>query len=132
MSKSKEIGRLGEQMVAEYLKKQGYIITRQNYIGKYGEIDIIAEDNEYIVFTEVKTREEGSPISPAGAVSNSKKRKIVLCAKEFLSKLRREASYRIDVAEVIYKVDEKGQFSASLNYIRNAFSEEVLREYKPF
>lgn len=132
MSKTLEIGKLGEDMVANFLKKQGCLIVRRNYHSKYGEIDIVAEKGEYIFFIEVKTREQESPITPVGAVSRSKQKKIVLTAKDYLAKLRVNVNYRFDIAEVVYSIDENGQFHASLNYIRNAFNEEVLDNSLPF
>ncbi len=132
MSKTLQIGKLGEDMVAKFLQKHGCLITRRNYHSKYGEIDIVAEKGEYIFFVEVKTREENSPITPVGAVSKTKQRKIVLTAKDYLCKLRVNVNYRFDIAEVVYSIDENGQFHASLNYIRNAFNEEVLDNSVPF
>ncbi len=128
MSVTAEMGALGEAMVARYLKGEGYIIVRRNYKGKYGEIDIVAEKGEYILFVEVKTREKNSPISPQSAVSIAKMRRIALTAREYLAKLRVNISYRYDVAEVVYEIDENGEFKTSLNYIKNAFGEEVLKD----
>ncbi len=132
MSKTLEIGKLGEDMVSNFLKKQGCLIVRRNYHSKYGEIDIVAEKGEYIFFIEVKTREQESPITPVGAVSRSKQKKIVLTAKDYLAKLRVSVNYRFDIAEVVYYIDENGQLHTSLNYIRNAFNEEVLDNPLPF
>lgn len=133
MNYKNEIGLLGENMTADYLKKCGFIILRRNYLSRYGEIDIVAEKGEYILFVEVKTREKDSPISPQGAVSRAKQKRIVRTAKEFLRKLMVERDYRFDIAEVTYFVDENGELHTSLNYIQNAFNEEVLKDYyKPF
>ncbi len=126
MSVAKEIGRLGEDMTARYLEGQGFYIARRNYTTRYGEIDIVAENREYIVFVEVKTRDEGYIVSPQAAVTKEKQRKIVLTALDYLRLRRVEMNYRFDIAEVTYKIDENGEFKASLNYIKNAFNEEVL------
>ncbi|MFW6294233.1 MAG: YraN family protein [Halanaerobium sp.] len=56
MALHNRIGRLGEQMAAEYLRTKDYYIIEQNYYNRFGEIDIVAEKNTYLVFTEVKTR----------------------------------------------------------------------------
>lgn len=132
MSFKAEIGKLGEELVAKYLKNEGFLIVRRNYLSRYGEIDIVAEKGEYILFIEVKTREKDSPITPRGAVSRTKMKKIVLTAKDYIRKLRVKINYRFDIAEVLYSVDENGEFKVTLNYIKNAFNEEVLDNTKPF
>ena len=59
-------------------------------------------------------------------------KKIVLTAKDYIRKLRVKINYRFDIAEVLYSVDENGEFKVTLNYIKNAFNEEVLDNTKPF
>lgn len=52
------LGKAGEDYVAKYLKSKGFIILKRNWRdSRYGEIDIIAENRDYIVFVEVKTRQ---------------------------------------------------------------------------
>lgn len=132
MAKTLEIGRIGEDLVADFLRKKGYLIVRRNYYSRYGEIDIVAEKGEYILFVEVKTREKDSPVTPQGAVSRRKKKRIVLTAKDYMAKTFFDRTVRFDVAEVEYEIDPNGEFKASLNYILNAFSEEVLDDSLPF
>jgi len=53
---NKQIGNLGEQLAANYLKKQGFSILNRNYLKKWGEIDIVARGtNKKVHFVEVKT-----------------------------------------------------------------------------
>ena len=125
------IGKIGEEMVADFLKSKGYIITAMNYHSKFGEIDIVAESREYVLFVEVKTRKKGSMTTPAEAVSRNKQKKIVLTAYNFLSKLRININYRFDVAEVYYEITKDGELKADLNYIKNAFTVEVVED-EPF
>lgn len=131
MSYKDSIGKIGEEMVADFLKSKGYIITSKNYRSKFGEIDIVAESREYILFIEVKTRKKGSMTTPAEAVNRPKQKKIVLTAYDFLSKFRAKINYRFDVAEVYYEITKDGELKADLNYIKNAFTTEVL-EGEPF
>jgi len=56
LNKNQRLGKIGETAAYEYLQKENYIILEVNYRCKQGEIDIIAEDGEYLVFVEVKTR----------------------------------------------------------------------------
>ena len=58
----------GETIAAKFLVKKGYDIVALNYRCRYGEVDIIAEKDEYIVFAEVKTRSENAMIMPSEAV----------------------------------------------------------------
>ena len=50
------IGRWGEQVAGDYLKKKHYKIVAMNFSCRGGEIDLIAENRKYIVFVEVKLR----------------------------------------------------------------------------
>ena len=68
MTKS-EIGKLGEESVCAYLKKQGYKIAARNYRIKGGEIDIVAENGDYIAFVEVKARKPDSLVTGFEAVN---------------------------------------------------------------
>ena len=51
-----KLGPWGEALAAAFLRKRGYHIVATNYRSRYGEIDIIAENAEYLVFAEVKLR----------------------------------------------------------------------------
>ena len=55
MAKHNEIGALGEEIAANFLKKKGLKILQMNYWKPYGEIDIVARENDLIRFVEVKT-----------------------------------------------------------------------------
>ena len=52
----KVLGKKGEKLVAEYLKKQGCKIVKKNYRTPFGEADIIVQDGDELAFVEVKTR----------------------------------------------------------------------------
>ena len=114
-------GERGESLVADFMRKNGCTVIKRNYQCRFGEIDIIAETKEYIIFTEVKTRAEGSLISPAEAVDVHKRRRLILTAEDFLSKFATDLQPRFDVAEVTYKTRKDGSTGYSLNYIKNAF-----------
>ncbi len=62
-------GSLGEKIAAEYLRKQGYKILEQNFSKRWGEIDIIAIDQDTLVFIEVKTRTSNAFGSPLEAIT---------------------------------------------------------------
>lgn len=114
-------GKIGEKSVCKYLRKNGYKIIETNMRNRYSEIDIIAENKQFIAFVEVKSRTGESQYRPADAVNVQKQRKIMLAARYYLSMDNRTSKQpRFDVAEVI--ISEKGKVE-SINYIENAFSQ---------
>lgn len=122
-----DIGRMGENAACNYLKSQKYKIIEQNYFASHNEIDIIAENKQYIVFVEVKTRTvyKGSEFgSPASAVTYSKQKRTLTAAQSYLNTHKTKKSPRIDVIEVYIS---KAQNSAPpeiirINHIEDAFS----------
>ncbi len=76
---TKRRGSLGESLGVDYLQKKGYRILQQNYRFERGEIDIVAEDGEVLVFVEVKARtsaEYGDPIEAVTPAKQSQIRKV--------------------------------------------------------
>ncbi|HEX7456071.1 MAG TPA: YraN family protein [Candidatus Nanoarchaeia archaeon] len=64
MSTKKELGLLGEKLAAALLRKEDYKILEKNFQSRFGEIDIVAQEDDTLVFVEVKTRwskEYGKP-----------------------------------------------------------------------
>ncbi len=116
-----EIGRIGEEKVADYLKAKGYIILKRNYKDRYGEVDIIAQNEENIVFVEVKTRNKNALVSGFEAVDLKKQRLIKNEAIMFTKRYKTELSPRIDVAVVTYSTDKEGKEIWKLNYLKNAY-----------
>lgn len=116
-------GKKAEKMVAEYLRKNGFSIYKMNYHCRFGEIDIVAENDEYLLFVEVKMRGENSLTTPAEAVDNLKQHRIIMTAKDFIYKSSLyELQPRFDVAEV-YEISRGSEKAYRLNYIKNAFGE---------
>jgi len=113
-------GKIGEDYAAELLSKKGYQIIERNYHSRFGEIDIIAENEEYIVFAEVKTRDEHFSVSPLEAVTVGKQRKIYKTALLYLQQHKTKLQPRFDVIGI---TTQSGAFTVkSVEYIQNAFS----------
>lgn len=118
----KEIGNIGEQLTANYLSRHKYKVISRNFSCKYGEIDIIATNEKYIIFVEVKTRGENHLFTPAEAVNISKQRKIMKTAAFYLQKNQFNLQPRFDISEVF--VYNKLFNRSKINYIENAFIQE--------
>ena len=120
--KAAEHGRIGEEKVAQFLKSRGYIIIKRNWRDKrYGEIDIIAENDEYIVFVEVKTRAAYSLVSGNEAIDQYKMRRVMNAGIMFFKRLNSKKEVRFDVAEVTVYTSESGTERWELKYIKSAF-----------
>ena len=113
------LGKKGEDMVTNFLIKNGHTILKRNYLCRFGEIDIIAQKEDTLLFVEVKSRKENSLVSPKEAVDSHKISRMIKASQDYLSKTVEELELqpRFDVAEVTLKDD--GKFH--LNYIKNAF-----------
>ncbi len=79
-----QIGRIGEELALEHIKKQGYAIREQNYRSRFGEIDLIAQQGKRIVFIEVKTRRSLKFGIPQAAVTPTKQQQISKVALDYL------------------------------------------------
>ncbi len=112
-----EKGRFGEEKVCEYLLKRGYSITARNYRIKGGEIDIIAENGDYIAFVEVKTRKPDSMVTGFEAVDRRKQGLIIRTAAEYCRRNPNLLQPRFDIAQVIVSKEEV----LSMEYIENAY-----------
>lgn len=81
--KRKDLGQLGEELAARELKKNKYKILKRNFRSKFGEIDIIALDGDFLVFVEVKTRWSEKFGSPEEAITSWKIRRMIKSAQYF-------------------------------------------------
>ncbi len=114
-----EAGKRGEDLVAQYLQKQGFTIRERNYRKRYGEIDLIVQKDDLLAFVEVKWRNRPQ-IDPAEVIVRRKQRKIIAVAKEFLATHTiTDVVCRFDVALV-----EPLNNTAKIRYIANAFTSE--------
>lgn len=113
----REKGKYGENLTVEYLKNHNVDIITTNYHSRYGEIDVIAKDDKFIMFVEVKLRKKGAMVNAGEAVVKSKQQKIIKTAYDYLLKNKFELQPRFDVSKI--EISEKNE--VSLCYIKNAF-----------
>lgn len=95
------VGQAGEKLAASYLTSLGYQIIEQNFRTPRGEIDIIAQDGEQIVFVEVKTRNNARFGLPEEAVNQKKLAKIKLAGQYWLNQNQFYQSARIDLIAIL-------------------------------
>ena len=112
-------GNDGESLAKVYLMKKGYRFIRRNFKSAHGEIDLIMEDGETLVFVEVKTLPNGTMDMIQRELNYQKRQRIIKTSKRFLLKHREyNNSYvRFDVIVI----DMPGL--EPVYHIENAFSE---------
>ena len=96
-----DIAKTGESLAVAHLKARGYAILERNYRAVRGEIDLIAQDGDFIVFVEVKTRRSLKFGLPQTAVTPQKQRQISKVALAYLQTHNRfDAPCRFDVIAI--------------------------------
>jgi putative endonuclease len=116
---NKDIGALGEDIAETHLKNGGYVIKEKNFSCKCGEIDLIAVNNGYICFIEVKTRYGTKFGLPAESVNHAKQKKIYKTAQVYISyKNIADSNFRFDVIEVLLNNDNNDFL---VNHLEDAF-----------
>ena len=103
MAESHNLGQKGEDLAAEHLKKAGFKILFRNWKWGKHEIDIIAENNDFIVFAEVKTRTDDYQMHPVTAVTREKQKSIIFAADGYIRKFNIDKESRFDVITIIKK-----------------------------
>ncbi|MCK9478476.1 MAG: YraN family protein [Firmicutes bacterium] len=118
----KSVGAFGEMIAEKHLIKKKYKIIDKNFYIRGGEIDIIAQKGEYLVFVEVKTRSSNKFGSAAEAVDFYKKTRMIKAAKVFLQRYG-NAYARFDVIEVYITSNSTKLVADKISHIENAFME---------
>lgn len=109
MSDSRQkLGRWGEQLAVDRLESQGYQMLDRNWRCRRGEIDIVVQDGDVLVFVEVKTRRGRDHGTPEEALTNSKaKRLLELGQRYMLERDIEDAEWRVDLVAV--ELDKQGK-----------------------
>ena len=106
-------GQAGEDAALQYLLQQGLRLVQRNFLCKLGEIDLVMQDGETLVFVEVRQRAVGRFGGAAASITPAKQRRMWHAAQVFLQRYRKPPACRIDVVAIDGTV---------MNWIRNALS----------
>ena len=118
MAKAKLSGHWGEAVAAEYLRRRRYKILACNYHTRFGEIDLIAKSFHYIVFVEVKTRQDDRFAQAREFVTGRKQARVRTSAQIWLENNPTPLQPRFDVIEV-YAPEGKGK--PQVVHLKDAF-----------
>lgn len=119
-SRRRKIGLWGEELAAERLRSDGFIILEQNYRTPYGELDLVARKDRLIIFVEVKTRTSQAFGQPEDSITRRKQEHILQSIDYFLqSHPELDCDWRVDVAAVRGK---PGESETEIVWFENALA----------
>ncbi|OGH38735.1 MAG: YraN family protein [Candidatus Levybacteria bacterium RIFCSPLOWO2_01_FULL_36_10] len=115
MNNKQLIGKKGESLAVKYLENLGYKIIKKNFRCKMGEIDIIAQDRDFLIFVEVKTRSNLLWGNPAESIGTKKLSSIIKTLQFYLLiNNKSDKSVRVDAIEIYTSNNE-----SKINHIKN-------------
>ncbi len=99
----RKLGNEKEQLAKQYLESKGYTILEENFYAKGGEIDLIAREDGYLVFVEVKYRSSSMSGHPLESVTPQKQNKIRYTAQYYMYKngIPEDTTCRFDVVAIL-------------------------------
>jgi len=116
-----EVGKLGEEAARKFLKKRGYRIRETGFRCRHGEIDIIAQKKDYLVFVEVRTKSNLDFGTPEESITQAKKERLIASSLTYTSTHQDlPPLWRIDVVAI--ELDDKGK-TKRIELIENAIEQ---------
>jgi putative endonuclease len=117
---NRSLGKWGEQIAADYLLENGYTIVARNWKSTYGEVDLIALNQDTLTFVEVKTRSGRNFGWPEEAVTPLKQEHLMNCAQSYLDEIKADANqeWQIDVIAIL--AADKGGSRYEIKHYENA------------
>ena len=97
----------GEELAAAYLREKGYVILERDWHSKHRDIDIIAQQDECIVFVEVKTRSSRDFGDPLQAVNYQKRKNLRLAINHYIHYCKLDNPWRFDVITIVGELGSK-------------------------
>lgn len=120
MGRNNITGAWGEALAGKYLSKKRYRLIATNYRCRYGEIDLIVSNRQYLVFVEVKLRKSARFARAAEFVDYHKQNRLRATAQMYLSQNPTELQPRFDVIE-IYAPEGTATAHPEINHLEDAF-----------
>lgn len=115
----REIGRLGEDLAAGYLQKRGYQLIQRNYRCPLGELDLVVEKGDELVFVEVRTKQQPCLFRPEETITRHKAVRLIKLGEQYLASKNQERPWRIDLIAV--ELDRHGDL-ARVEHFKDATS----------
>lgn len=117
MTLRRDRGRAAERLALDYLQRQGLRLRTRNYYCRAGEIDLIMNDGDSLVFVEVRQRSNPRFGGALASVDAAKQRRLITTARHYLQATGCDAPARFDVVAI----DAGG----TPQWVRDAFSADA-------
>jgi len=114
---SSAFGAAGEKIAAQHLQRLGCRIIARNWRSRLGEVDIICEDRDTLVFVEVKAAHRLSALPPEDRVNQRKRHKLLTLAQHYLKVHHMDCPVRFDVVSVWLENE-----TPQVRHVKNAFT----------
>jgi len=106
MTDKQQFGHKGEELALAFYKENQYSILEKNWQSNHLEVDIIAKNDEFIVFCEVKTRSGSLFGNPEQSVTTQKQRNIIRAAHHYVLKHRILLEVRFDIISIVFNGEQ--------------------------
>ena len=111
------LGKWGEDVAGRFLEEKGYRLLDTNYRCRWGEVDIVAQEGDELVFVEVRTRRGAEFGTPEESVTAAKARRLIATAQDYLQQNGQEESeWRIDLIAIRLDGDRRVEDIAHLRH----------------
>lgn len=105
---NKKIGKLGETIAAEFLKRKKYTLIEKNFQLPAGEVDLIFKKGRLLIFVEVKTRTSIRFGQPEEAINEAKLAKLESLAEFYCHQTNHQGAWKIEVVSILINYQKKG------------------------
>ncbi len=118
---SRERGQDAELACCKYLQQQGLKLLAKNYHGRRGELDLVMQDSNTVVFVEVRYRKNNNYGGALESITGSKQEKLRITAEQYLQQETALKNGRFDVVAMSENVQNHGPIIYSFEWIKDAF-----------
>ena len=123
MVTTRELGDVTESLACRYLEEKGFKLLERNFNCRFGEIDLIMQDSDSLVFVEVRYRRSNNFGSGAESITASKQSKLIKTASAYLQRHAKLNKYpaRFDVVSITGSIETDNINNIDFEWIKNAF-----------
>lgn len=117
-----QLGSAGEGIARRHLEDLGYALREANYRCRWGEVDLVMEHEDTVVFVEVRTKRSSAYGTPEESVTAAKRRRLTATAFHYLQQHNLDVPWRIDLVAIT--VNARGQV-ARVTHLENVVTEDM-------